>query len=219
VSESSILHGFDTNDERLEALGITRQVIQEALRAGEAARASCTLNDPPIMPGLLAWGRTVRALGELLAPHGWTRHDDGNFSTVVDKRLGIAVAVATGDEGTGLGNMNPRTKYPKGPTTAHAIKQNNEQLELFADLASETEEISGGSDRAALTWILLIARVGDQLRYELSLPAAIAEDGRVEGWRDRIIFEPLQIPGSEAVNVELEPTEEIDIAVTPRSDK
>ena len=92
---SSLFEPTATVDERLEALGISRQILYDAIMAGEAARATCTSNDPPILPGLLAWGRTVRALGELLAPLGWKRRDEGNYSTIEDGRLGIAIAVAT----------------------------------------------------------------------------------------------------------------------------
>ena len=103
---------------------------------------------------------------------GWKRHDEGNYSTVVDKRLGIAIAVATGDEATGLRGAIPRTKYPKGPTTERAVKQNNLQLRLF-DEPEHREGAEIREDRMPLTWILLIARLDEEVRCELSLPAAV----------------------------------------------
>jgi hypothetical protein len=207
-----------TTDEKLEALGLQPQLLYDSILYGEAARASCTTNDPSILPGILAWGRTLRALGESLAPLGWVRRNEGNYSTVVDRRLGIAIAVATGDEATGLRGAIPRTKYPKGPTTQRAVTQNNQQLDLFEGPADVGQEVDVREDRVALTWILLIARIGDEVRCELSLPAVIGEDDRVEGWRERIILDPIRVAGASNITVaDLELTPEIDIPVTVRS--
>jgi len=217
-STSAILFDSDaTEDERLESLGLSRQIIYDAVLVGEAARASCTANDPPILPGLLSWGRTLRGLGELLAPRGWVRRDEGNFSTVVDKRLGIAIAVATGDEATGLLGATPRTKYPKGPTTERAVEQNNQQLRLF-DEPDDVETDEAIDQGVSLTWILLIARIGADVRCELSLPAALGEDGRVEAWRERIILGPIRVSQTTPAFADLELTEEIDIPVTARTE-
>lgn len=217
ITATSLFEPTTTLDDRLEALGLSREILYEAVRAGEAARASCTFNDPPILPGLLAWGRTVRALGELLAPLGWTRRDEGNYSIVEDPRLGIAIAVATGDEATGIPDAVPRTKYPKGPTTAQAVQRNNQQLQLF-DEPERNRDSEPTDARVSLTWIFLIARVGAEARCELSLPAEIGDDDRIEGWRERLILDPIRVNGDSAVSSTLEPTDEINIPVTLRAE-
>jgi hypothetical protein len=202
-----------TVDERLEGLGVSADILTQAVLVGEAARASCTFNDPPILPGVLAWGRTVRGLAELLAPKGWIRRDVGNFSTILDKRLGIAIAVATGDEATGLSSGEPRTKYPKGPNTVKVVAQNYRQLRLFDEPGDDKTP-----PEAVLTWILLIARVENEVRCELSLPDSIGDDGRVEGWRERIILPPIRVDsvGGPPDSADLEATDVIDIVITPR---
>lgn len=215
---SSLFEPTATVDERLEALGISRQILYDAIMAGEAARATCTSNDPPILPGLLAWGRTVRALGELLAPLGWKRRDEGNYSTIEDGRLGIAIAVATGDEATGDVRLLPRTKYPKGPITARVVERNNQQLRLFEDLEERSPADESTDVQAALTWILLIARVGDEVRFELSLPAEIGDDERIEAWTERLILDPFRVNGWSQASITLEPTPEISIPITARTD-
>ena len=51
-----------------------------------------------------------------------------------------------------------------------------------------------------VTWLLLIARGVDEVRCELSLPAAIGDDGRVESWSERIILAPVGRDGEPTVS-------------------
>lgn len=39
-----------------------------------------------------------------------------------------------------------------------------------------------------MTWILLVHRARGEVRCELSLPTSMGVDGRVDGWRERIIL-------------------------------
>jgi len=172
---------------RLSELGLTEETLREAVLAGELARSSCSANDPSALPGLLAWGRTTRAMRERLIPFGWRRSEDGKLSTVIDPSGTIAIAVTTGDQGTGQVYATPRTKYPKGPATVAAVQQNRRQLDMF-----ETRASSEDSPRPLLvTWLLLLARSGNQIHWELSLPGYIGEDERVETWAERIVFAPI----------------------------
>ena len=161
---------------------------------GEAARNSCTANDPVITPGFLAWARTTRGLRELLAPAGWQRSSEGGLETVVAPDGKLAVAVATGDEATGQPDNSPKTKYSKGPATVAAIEQN--QLSLFADLEPV---VPGPVPTDRVTWLLLIARGVDEVRCELSLPQAIGDDGKIESWSERIILAPVGRDGEPTV--------------------
>ena len=49
------------------------------------------------------------------------------------------------------------------------------------------------------TWLFLIYRdyVRGELRYELSHPNRMGEDGYVDGWIERIIFPPVQFDTNE----------------------
>lgn len=175
--------------DRLALLDLSVDVLRDAVARGEAARNSCTANDPGITPGFLAWARTTRGLRDLQAPAGWRRSSEGGLETAVSPDGKLALAVATGDEATGRAGSPPKTKYSKGPATAAAIEQN--QLSLFAE--------PGRAELSRVTWLLLIARGVDEVRCELSLPKEIGDDGKVESWSERIILAPVGRDGEPTV--------------------
>lgn len=167
----------------LAALGLTVDPLMNAVMAGLLARDSCTENDPPFVPGIVQWSRTVRTLREETAPLGWSRSDEGNFCTAVEPDGKFAIAAASGCENTGRLNLTPTTKRRKGPSTADAVYA-NAQLCLFTEFAPVTP--SSNPDR--VTWILLFYRDKAEIRAELSLPDSIGDDGHIDGWRERIIL-------------------------------
>lgn len=190
----TVLHDTAEVIDRLAQLGLTVEVLRDAVAMGEAARNACTANDPTIAPGFFAWARTTRGLRDVLAPGGWRRSRDGGLETVVDPEGKLAIAVATGDDATGRIGVAPKTKSPKGPATAAAIEQN--QMSLFAD---PDPVVSLPVPAERVTWLLLIARGIDEVRCELSLPEAIGEGGKVEEWSERIILEPVRRDGEPTV--------------------
>ena len=185
-------------DEALKGLGLVQAQLLEAITEGILARTNCTPNDPPFFPGQLQWARTVRVLREVLAPLGWRRSNKGNFCTVVEPGKRFAIAVATGNDQTGVDEDDdgPSTKRRRGPHTAEAVGKNaTVQLLLFTpeELEQQDAETPDGAEGIAVearaTWILLFLVVGDEIRAELSLPDSIDEDGRIDGWRVRIILD------------------------------
>lgn len=173
----------DEVDAALARLGLTREPLWEAVLAGLLARDGCTANDPPFLPGIYQWGRTVRGLREGLAPLGWSRSDEDNFCTVVEPGGTFAIAVASGSEHTGrVGREMPTTKRRKGPSTAEAV-QANAQLYLFEEFAPA---VPNEPDRA--TWVLLFHSDGKEIRIEVSLPDSMSDDGHINGWRERIVL-------------------------------
>src|SRR5258706_11501152 len=100
---------------RLTSLGLDRDLLVMAILRGALARSNVTTNHPPLYGPLVSWAETVNALRELLTPKRWTRLDENNYSRVVNPTGTIAIAVATGDEGTGRATATPSTKAPKGP--------------------------------------------------------------------------------------------------------
>lgn len=171
---------------KLDGMGLTADIVRQAVMVGQLRRSSCTVNDPPSSPGTEAWRWTVRTLRELLIPLGWERSDAANFSLIVNHEKGIAIAVNTGDEGTGNPLSMPRTKHPKGRLTAAAVLKNAQQLTLF-DFSGGRTPGKQTSSSELLTWVLLVARDRDQAHYELFLPTSI-KDGKPMGWKERIIF-------------------------------
>ncbi len=171
---------------RLAELGLEERDLRDAVHQGMLARSECTANDPPLTPGYNAWSRTVRALREKLIPKRWLRSDEGNYPLVVNPEGDLAIAVATGDEGTGLVQVNPMTKSPKGPRTQSAIEVNEYQRSLFEGLPGFEVPTTPHNDR--VTWILLqhYDLKSKEVRFELSCPSSCA--GKVDGWSERIIF-------------------------------
>lgn len=181
---------------RLAALGLTEAELLQAIGRGMLARSECTPNHPPLHAGFVTWSNTVCALREVLLPKGWSRSDEGNYSTVIHPSGSFAIAVATGDENTASVDANPMTKSPKGPSTRNAVAINLNQASLFPDLMPVLQS----EKDARVTWLLLVAVVGSKVKAELSLP--INCEGKVDGWKERLILSDLDFDSSATVSVE-----------------
>lgn len=172
--------------DRLGELGLEKDILIDVVRQGHLAYIGCTANHPPLLPGILAWGETVRALREALFPASWSRSDDGNYSLVISPNGQVAIAVATGDEYTGLEQGIPSNKARKGSNTRKAVNYNQYCFEFGAP---ENLPDTGSDDQEKRsTWILLVHRdTPKEVRCELSLPASITE-GHIDSWNERIIL-------------------------------
>jgi hypothetical protein len=172
---------------RLSQLGLSMEILERVARRADAEASGCTALDPPIMEGLTRWARTNRFLREELIPAGWSYDNPRNLPRTIHPSGDFAIVAATGDELTGLTDLLPATKYPKGDATSRAV-QVNEQLTLdFGDF----DLGAGGAARDVatrlLTWLMLFHVDENGFRLELSLPDAII-DGRITSWAERIIL-------------------------------
>lgn len=183
----TLIQADDVQD-RLAALGLDAERLTDIVRRGYVAFASSTPNDPPLYPGFSAWAMMVRGLREYLLP-AWERSDENNYSLVINPAGDVAIAVATGDEATGLTTGSPTTKSAKGPSTVEAVASNQLQLDLpHVDPAAPAPSRPASGEEQRMTWILLVYRAQGEVRCELSLPTSMGDDGRVDGWRERIIL-------------------------------
>lgn len=199
---------------RLDALGVAAELLGNACQYGLFHAFQCTRHDPPMLPGVLAWGKTMRYLRDQLVPLGWTVSNARNYATVVHPHRGLAITVAAGDANTGLSDALPSTRHEKGPATRDAVRQN--QL-TFADV-SESFPVPTKDELGSQTWLLLhfADEEREEIRMELSLPQDMTADGYVTTWRERILLPPLPFsPSPEGPRVEDEP--EIDISVERRA--
>jgi hypothetical protein len=202
---------------RLAELGLQEETLRDVVRQGYLGFASCTKNHPPLVPAIWAWGETIRALREYLLPLGWRRSDTNNYSLVIDPSERIAIAVATGDDGTGLINAVPSTKSPKGPSTIAAVNVNQLELALdFGPAVSPSTNLSSQEEGRAVTWLLLICRGYGEVRCELSLPSSMDTDGYIDGWRERILLGSIPLD-SEEIEIVPEPVPDITIDVRRRA--
>lgn len=187
-------HIFEEPHDRtagLYALGLQEKTIRKAVVRGLIARRTCTAFDPPSYPGTVQWAQTHRAMRELHAEYEWKPSDANNFSRIISPNNAIAVTVATGDEFTGQnGEIEPKTRYPKGTQTKLAVEVNAQQLSLWPAPGAPVAVVEGA--RQAL-WVLLVSTTEHEVRFELSRPKGQDEKGHVVSWSDRIVFEPIEI--------------------------
>lgn len=173
--------------DRLGELGLSVEIVERVVRRADAEASTCTLLDPPIMEGLTRWGRTNRFLREELIPAGWRFDNPRNLPQTIHPSGDFAIVATTGDELTGLLDLLPTTKYPKGYATVQAV-ETNEQLALdfgYFDLGPDDGRATDAGD--LLTWFMLFHVDEAGFRVELSLPDGIV-DGRITSWAERIIL-------------------------------
>jgi len=198
---------------RLTALGVTEEILREAVEAGERARLTCTANHPRTTPGLLGWAESVKTLRDRLIPQGWTKREDGGLPTVVHPKGTVSLAVTTGDEGTGLEVGELKSKYTKGAATAAVVEMNFTQLGFDEGLLGP--RLLNKVSSTMLTWYLVVRRLSHEIRFELSLPSGLGENGQVVDWKERIIFAPITLD-DDAVKIDhtVEEADDIIVEVT-----
>lgn len=190
---------------RLQQLGLSVAVLREVVQRGYLSRTRLTANHPRVFFGYAMWAETVAALRDNLRPVGWFKVDDSNYELTVNGDSTLAIAVTTGDEGTGLSACFPSNKCPKGAHTAEAIAT-NQQLDMFADQLPPQDDQSRYP-----TWVLLIHVAADEVRSELSLPSEII-NRKIRAWNERIILPALPM-GDDVVPVAPPDIPEIDVPV------
>ncbi len=181
-------------DAQLARLGVMREQIERAPIAGYTARTSCTPHHPGNHGGMVHYGEMIRQLRDDLVPAGWSVVRDMNLEIVVSPEKGIAFAVASGNENTGLPERNPSTKRRRGAVTTRLV-DDNKQLQLDLPVPDLPPKISDDGKEVRQTWVLLHYFDRNELRYELSRPVRIGDDGYIESWKERIIFPPVPIDG------------------------
>jgi len=202
--------------QRLKELGLNIETLQEALEAGLAERNACTTNDPPGFGGLVAWGRTVRRLRELLIPRDWRRTNSKRLAAVVSPEGTVVIAVSTGDERTGLDGASPQTRYEKGPAWVAAVEENNEQLDLPGMTPEDDYEDDQNDERLnRVTWVLMFYVDRNETRCELSMPRDMSPDGKLDAWVERILLPAISREPEPTVD-ESVPSAPIDVPVRRR---
>lgn len=196
--------------ERLELLGLNETSLLNAVTQGYLARTKLTANHPRIFHGYSTWAEIVASLRDQLRTTGWDKSDEGNYELAINLERELAIAVATGDEGTGLSYATPSNKCPKGTNTIEAINVNN-QIDLFSELIP----IPSVRKDPFTTWILLYYIASNEIRSELSLPSGIGNDGKIRDWKERIILRSIPFD-DESTQIPPPQGPDIDIKITRR---
>jgi hypothetical protein len=176
----------------IPGIAVTPGMLHQAVVSGEHARARCTEHHPKSARGFSTWSEIVRTLRDLLVPRDWTIDNTDNYPTVVSPDGRTAIAVSSGDRGTGNPSLTPTTKHSKGRATRDAVKSN--QLDLFPVTVSA---IGAAQPGALKTWILLVnrRRSGDKkfVMSEISLPGSITDEGWIATWDARYILPEIEL--------------------------
>jgi len=202
---------------RLAELGLNVEMIERAVRRADAEASMCTAFDPPIMEGLLRWGKTNRYLREELAGAGWRFDNPRNLPRTIHPSGEFAIVATTGDDLTGLAGLTeevlPTTKYAKGYATAEAVARNGQLTLDFGDFdfgAGRT-----GDSPVLQTWFLLFFVDDEAFRVEVSLPDRII-DGRITSWAERIILPPFPRDDDGLGDMVPARDDDVDVAVSRR---
>jgi hypothetical protein len=203
----------DQAADRLAELGLKAEMLEFALRGADAEARTYTELDPPNMPGMARYARTVRLLREQLVPLGWTFDNPRNLARTVTPDRRIAIIATLGDAATGVPHVMPSTKYEKGIATVEAVNRNFLQLSLPIDLGDE--EPFDSTDDGTVTWILLYNVGETEIRAELSLPDSTV-DGYIDTWIERIVLPPVPLEETPLDSVRETPTAEPDVVIARR---
>jgi hypothetical protein len=184
----AVIEGDPVTD-RLAELGLKLEILHFALRGADAEARTYTALDPPNMPGMARYARTVRLLREQLVPLGWTYDNPRNLARTVSPDRRVAVIATLGDAATGVAHVPPSTRYEKGIATVEAVSRNFLQLTLPIDI----EDAYVVDDEVeTTTWVLLYNVTETEIRAELSLPDSMV-DGFIDTWLERIIVPPVPL--------------------------
>jgi len=177
----------------LEKYGISTQILRRIVSEGQMIRNTVTENHPVTAAGTLPYHETVKAKRDALRPLGWTKQTTNNCELTAHPSGNITISVSGGNKETGNQYGNPETKNPKGSQTELLVTANINQPDLFQNdiefNASNLDEIT------CQNWVLLyyFDAHKNEVRIELSLPTSIAPNGKINGWKSRLIIDPIQL--------------------------
>jgi hypothetical protein len=170
---------------RLDALGLTREMLVEVIESMVAGRNSCTENDPPGAPGYMSWKEGTRRLREVCLVQDWERNNDNFVYSVFDRKRNIKLAVCNADDGTGLAESQPQNRSKKGAATDYAVSTN--QLNFYDKLEVNVIQLSPETTGGVVYWYLCVYCEGDIARAELSCPTA-CENGFFTDFKERVLI-------------------------------
>jgi hypothetical protein len=195
---------------RLGDLGLDVASLTEVVLRGEQARAEATPHDPINAAALDAYRYRVRAFRDFNVPRGWKPdHEGGVERTWSPDGLHVVITRA-GDSGVGIRSACPQPKRKPGSEIQGLVEGG--MLLLDPNWMNRGPK-SVESEKFA-TWILLVYRVADLVRSELSSPTGFTEDDDVLGWYERIILPSIDLASATTRNAtHLEEPDVIDVPV------
>jgi len=172
---------------------LTKEQLLEVVEAMVRAKADCTPNDPPGSLGWSAYKMGTRRLREVtLSEPDWEKDDTDQIPSVINKKLGVRIAVANTDDATGLEleARIPQNRAQKGAATDRVVHAN--QLSFVAALDESLKVVSikkasSEPPKGVVTWYLCTYCEGEEFRAEISAPKRV-DDGYFEDFYERIFL-------------------------------
>lgn len=177
----------------LAELGIDVTGIQTSLLTAVDA---AMLRDDPFWAntalGFELWSNLVHGMREHLHNGGeWTVKNPQNRPVMIRDEGRYELAVAGGDSGTGIAELQPGFARKPGKATIHSANRYSHSessvLIPLRDLSTFTEN-SHHPRHPFGTWILLYRCTKEGIYSEISVPAHISSDGEVDDWRLRVLL-------------------------------
>lgn len=205
--------------DQLFALGLTTEILTEAVKRGYANRVNATENDPPNAAGSMAWFGTVRSLREFLISLGcWDRRTIRNSSLTSNTENFISIVVYSGDKNVGREGkeITPKTRNKLGKQAESYIRKNIDDFDMvknFGDFKGQCIETA-----QCQTWVLMYYHDIEkaEIRSEISLPISMNIYGRINDWENRIILDPIPLdnaPITQNKSIDINNLPDIDIPI------
>lgn len=194
---SSIVHRGADAKARLAELGLTLEVLEQALHYGHNGAERTTGSHSKIAAGTYRWHETVAALRSALVAERWAQKDDLNAPRIISPDGKVSLMVATGNQNTGTKQM-PKNATPKGIMTQQDVWNNGISDQQAIE---EVEAMLAG--KRPLTWVLLYfySAKRNHLRAELSLPAVQGmEGGYITRWDERIVLPTIEFEAGQSLS-------------------
>lgn len=189
------------HQQTLSSFGLSAEFLAAIGTRVLAAYNQTTPNDASNASGMYAYLAAVRALRDVLGPHGWEPYRRHNLEMVASPSKQLAIIPSSGDNATGLDGDEPKTKNPKGSQTKELVVRNRNQGFLFPEM--EPAEPAFDPDTIP-TWFLLyhLDPAMSEMRMELALPVHIdISDLRVDQWSRRIKLSTIKFDHSPAIPI------------------
>lgn len=199
----------------LALLGLDNGVLMDSVRTGVARAQDVTAFHPVTARGYTQWSETVAYLRQELVGRQWAQGDPQNSPRVFSPDGKTSIMVVGGNADTGVSvEKDPRTARRRGPATRAAVQCNGQQmLDVILELPATWDR------QEPLTWVLLYHWSKDEptVRAELSLPAAVTDDGDISRWSHRILLPPQDLTSFEVPQRPAGPQDDIDFRIVELS--
>ena len=156
---------------------------------------------------MIPTGKIIRRFRELHPSWDVLRPSGYEITRVPGEAHAVTVAAGTENTGSLEPNAYPSNRSAKGRKTKEAVARNQASFYSYAPEAWGVGPVAT-PDRVAppdQTWLLLFYVDSDnvinpEIRFELSLPALMDDQGYVVRWKERIVCDPI---ANSAFTVEL----------------